>query len=555
MDDDNQNTQWKSIQRTWKDVISRISRTCRIPRQLLLFALIVGGIVFYTLLNNKVLRISDELLDLQGKVDIKESFESRSIDTHILSASNNATSAQEGMSDHKESLWKESAKSEEEENSKKAQRAHLRKEKLASRMESFVDVPVGNRSITIDGTLAQILPTSLGDDERDPFFLASYRLKYSAFVIPPPFTVETNHRNTLPIISRFYQELSSHKREDCVDEDICVHPSKYMRLYANWECNDSCKQDNDYIVFFQKEYTTGEIDVINDGVLPLSYECTCYSSHKLSLDASSVRPFKAPGTVVFLLVPQGATFYHFMDAVLPKLIQLESFLRDPSLRFLVDLSPQFPIVEQLLDRLGISAHRRIDYRSIKSAYDAIAAQRLVLSCHTPPLHPYLFQRAQYLLRLPHVMEPQKYRSNTIIYLSRRKGSLSGGRRVINEGELEKHLRRFAGNNGYEYVTFFHTDYKKLDDLLELFSRAVAIVGPHGGAFTNMMFAPKGTLVVEFIPNGAIFTGPTFKEHLAPYQQAMVMGHKYYAVMSQFSRRDDITVNIREVLEIMSKIHA
>ena len=153
------------------------------------------------------------------------------------------------------------------------------------------------------------------------------------------------------------------------------------------------------------------------------------------------------------------------------------------------------------------------------------------------------------------MEPQKYRSNTIIYLSRRKGSLSGGRRVINEGELEKHLRRFAGNNGYEYVTFFHTDYKKLDDLLELFSRAVAIVGPHGGAFTNMMFAPKGTLVVEFIPNGAIFTGPTFKEHLAPYQQAMVMGHKYYAVMSQFSRRDDITVNIREVLEIMSKIHA
>lgn len=555
MDDDSQNTQWKSIQRTWKDVLSRISRKCRIPRQLLLFALVVGGIVFYTLLNNKVLRISDELLDLQGKVDIKESFESRSIDTHILSAANNTEAVQEVMNE-RESLWKESAKSEEEENTKKAQRAHLRKEKLATRLASFVDSAAGNRSITIDGTLAQILPTSLGDDQRDPFFLASYRLKYSAFVIPPPFTVETNPRNTLPVISRFYQELSSHKREDCVREDICVHPSKYMRLYANWECAEpSCKQDNDYIVFFQKEYTTGEIDVIDQGVLPLSYECNCYSSHKTTVDVSSSRPFKVPGTVVFLLVPQGATFHHFMDAVLPKLIQLESFLRDPSLRFLVDLSPQFPIVEELLDRLGISAARRIDYRSIKSAYDAVAAQRLVLTCRTPPLHPYLFQRAQYLLRLPHVLEPQKYAPNTIIYLSRRKGSLSGGRRVTNEGELEKHLRRFAGNHGYEFVTFFHTDYKKLDGLLELFSKAVAIIGPHGGAFTNMMFAPKGTLVVEFIPNGAIFTGPTFKEHLAPYQQAMVMGHKYFAVMSQFSRRDDITVNIREVLEILSKIHA
>ena len=63
----------------------------------------------------------------------------------------------------------------------------------------------------------------------------------------------------------------------------------------------------------------------------------------------------------------------------------------------------------------------------------------------------------------------------------------------------------------------------------------------------------GTTVVEFLPNGVIFTGRTFKEHLAPYQQAMALGHKYYAVMSQFSKRDDIVVNIHEVLDILNGI--
>ena len=125
--------------------------------------------------------------------------------------------------------------------------------------------------------------------------------------------------------------------------------------------------------------------------------------------------------------------------------------------------------------------------------------------------------------------------------------------MTNEGELEKHLKRFAENNGYKYVSFFHTEYKSLEATMKLWSTAAAVIGPHGGAFTNMLLAPKGTTIVEFLPNGAIFTGPTFKEHLAPYQQAMVLGHRYYAVMSQFSKRDDIIVNIREVLDILNGI--
>ena len=61
------------------------------------------------------------------------------------------------------------------------------------------------------------------------------------------------------------------------------------------------------------------------------------------------------------------------------------------------------------------------------------------------------------------------------------------------------------------------------------------------------------MVIEFLPNGAVFTGTTFKEHLSVYQQAMVMGHRYFAVMSTFTKRDDITVNMREVMEILKNM--
>ena len=555
MDDDNQNSQWKVIQRTWKDMVSRCSRKCRIPKQLIVFTLIITGVVLYTVLNNKVLRISDELLSLQKKADIKESFESRAIEMKIPKREESllvsTVTPKESTSIKKKPIWGESAKTEHEYEKKKAARAHLREQSGVSNPENSVAI---GSNITIEGTLSQILPTIVSDEERDPAFSISYRFKYPAFVIPPPFTVETNPRNTLPVISRFFQELSSHKKEDCIGEDICVQPSKYVHLYTNWDCKEkTCQQDNDYIVYFQPEYTTGSIDIMEYGSLPFNYDCNCYSDYKQISVSSSAHKYEIPGTVVYLLVSNGATFHHFVDSVLPKLLQMESILNDPSIRFLVDLSPQYPIVEELYDRLGITAKRRIDYRSIKNLGDVISAQRLVLSCKTPPLHPYLWQRAQYLLKLPHIMFPNQYLPSSIIYLSRRKGTLSGGRRVTNEGELEQHLKQFAQNNGYNYVPFFHTEYKTLEATMELWSTAVAVIGPHGGAFTNMLFAPKGTTVVEFLPNGVIFTGRTFKEHLAPYQQAMALGHKYYAVMSQFSKRDDIVVNIHEVLDILNGI--
>ena len=532
------NNRFKGLQRVRKNIMIWFYRRCKVPSRILLFALVVCIIFVYSFLNNNILRVSEELANLQNQVDVVESFRSERI--NIEDSVNSVVQSSGGETTSDISIQKNNTDKE-----AVIKVHHLREEKKAVESE----IPTA-AEVQIAGTLSQIMPIFL---EEESEFASSYLFKYSAFVLPPPFTFVRSRRRTLPGISSYYQELASYKRDKCKNEDICVHPSRYVNLFTDFTPSEiQSMAEKDYIVYFQNEFIRGRVDIVLNGELPFNYDCGCFSDHSKALSSLLQRPYKVSGTVVFLLVPNGAIIHHFIDSVLPKLVQLEAFLGDSSFRYLLDLSPQYTLVKALLERLGIHSEQLLDYRSIKHLGDGITAERLVLPCNTPPLHPYLWQRAQYLLQLPHIVNPSLFTKNTIIYLSRRKGTIGGGRIVVNEAALESELKQFAADNGYQYVSFFHTDYSNLDSLLQLWSSAVAIIGPHGGAFSNILFAQKGCLVIEFLPNGVIFTGPTFKEHLSTYQQAMLLGHRYFAVMSSFTKRDDMTVSVEEVMTILEK---
>lgn len=97
------------------------------------------------------------------------------------------------------------------------------------------------------------------------------------------------------------------------------------------------------------------------------------------------------------------------------------------------------------------------------------------------------------------------REETVIYLRRSRGDsrMQDGIRFVEraaEDKLIMELERAAGALA-RLVVF---DGKLLDGdgdlspqrISDLFSSAYAIVGPHGGAFANMVFCRPGTLVVE-----------------------------------------------------------
>lgn len=74
-----------------------------------------------------------------------------------------------------------------------------------------------------------------------------------------------------------------------------------------------------------------------------------------------------------------------------------------------------------------------------------------------------------------------------IFISR---SLATGRKIVNEPEVEELLTRHG------FKTYF-LENLSLKDQISLFSRAEAVVAPHGAGLTNLTFAPLGTRVLEF----------------------------------------------------------
>ena len=92
-------------------------------------------------------------------------------------------------------------------------------------------------------------------------------------------------------------------------------------------------------------------------------------------------------------------------------------------------------------------------------------------------------------------------NRTVVYMPR---SLKSTRSVVNDFEIIEFLRKNL-HPSYELVIAGHTqEYKTVEALHEswrtfaqIFSNARVIIGPHGGAFNNLMWAPQDVDYVEF----------------------------------------------------------
>ena len=76
-----------------------------------------------------------------------------------------------------------------------------------------------------------------------------------------------------------------------------------------------------------------------------------------------------------------------------------------------------------------------------------------------------------------------------------------------------------------------------------------IMGPHGGAFYNMLFMRRGTTVIEFTPSTPSFHSLRYAVHMIVYLQAALLGNKYYNVMTN-PISDNMNVDVDEVVSIL-----
>lgn len=167
----------------------------------------------------------------------------------------------------------------------------------------------------------------------------------------------------------------------------------------------------------------------------------------------------------------GNTYFHFLTEVLPSVLQIANSSYPICCYyapFIIPFFQWFGVQNNVI--FEMPAYRK---ESIDQPY---------IECGNPSL-----QKIQ-LVRT--VIESKSKMNPSIGILMYRQEPT---RKVLNQDETLMMLKTKYPD--LEWVVF---DKLSPEDTAALFSNAKIIVGPHGAGFTNMIFAPKGIHVVEFI---------------------------------------------------------
>jgi hypothetical protein len=196
----------------------------------------------------------------------------------------------------------------------------------------------------------------------------------------------------------------------------------------------------------------------------------------------------------------GEAFQLFVLAGLPKLAMVIDWLESPGFEHvkIVSHDEGAPTARWFFEALGLRG--RVVQKPIDSRTGfVIHADRVYYPQYAPTLRSYgLFARNTLLpvRRRLGALEPGP--QDLVLYLEREMGKI---RSVANRDALLEALRRRLRGTPYRLELFgargLHVDR-------EAFARARVIVGPHGGAFANMIFARPGAHVVEFQPLYRLF---------------------------------------------------
>jgi capsular polysaccharide biosynthesis protein len=205
-----------------------------------------------------------------------------------------------------------------------------------------------------------------------------------------------------------------------------------------------------------------------------------------------VEPQDVPGRLGVLASRGDSNHYHFLIDVLPRLGVLEQAkeIDMPELWYV----PASTLVQlELLDMMGITAAHRIDSGAVphvRAECLVVPGLPSVLKEHNPPwVVEFLRSRLMNAAK-----QPASQQDCHPVYVARTAGV--NNRAVLNQPAVIRRLEQ----RGFEVV-----DPSKLNTAqqIETFASATVIVGAHGAALANLVFASPGAAVIELFPPGGV----------------------------------------------------
>ena len=208
-------------------------------------------------------------------------------------------------------------------------------------------------------------------------------------------------------------------------------------------------------------------------------------------------------------------YFHFMTEVLPNAL------------FLVNSGFHYPIFCRA-SAFTIPAFEWFGITNqIVSSYAPIKAVHVVppyVECGNPS-----YQKVR-LLR--NVIESKVQFESTHGILIRRHGS----RELLNESDV---LAFFQLK--YPELTWVIFDTLSIEETASLFSKAAKIVGPHGAGMTNMLFAPTGVDILEFMP--------VSDPNLCYWHLSEMLGHSYTMFPAPCNQTNSMSIDLNELTEL------
>ena len=365
----------------------------------------------------------------------------------------------------------------------------------------------------------------------------------------PYYDSYTMDNRTKAHFNSLFEAKNFMKQIDIADSPrIIIHYKPFPRNLPKFiseedeELFSASDRNQEYLQPMTNVSLRGVIEVIPNGTFQMEWTCGYKSDYDYVRQNRTHTPGYSYDIVVPLVIPMGFLFQHFLDGTMPKLLQAYEFIRRDNVHILLE-RPKHHNVYHLLDVMGIPPQKVI-WHIRGDTSTVYHANYMIMICIAPPLHPVLWARLRHLLGVKNQL-PVSINTTKVMLLTRA-GAVNGGRNVINNQQLEEFLQ-----NRYNSSLMIFDGSCDLRKAIEVFSHVRIIIGPHGGAFYNLMYASLNATVIEFAPVLKFGQDIRSLPHAIFWALADMLGQPYWRMECQSQNfQHDMRVDIHKLERIL-----
>jgi capsular polysaccharide biosynthesis protein len=243
-------------------------------------------------------------------------------------------------------------------------------------------------------------------------------------------------------------------------------------------------------------------------------------------------PKKKINEAIWVIDLWSKNYFHWILECFPRILTLKEAGIDAPLMIPQHLY-KVSYIRESLEELGIEV---IPFRFRQS----FEVAKLYTVTHDSPCAfdiDYLKKLQTFFLQNESPSAVEAYRK---IYISRREASK---RRIINEADLEPILLE----QGFEIVQMEKLNFRQQRALMR---ESKVLLSSHGAGFTNMLFMPAGSIIIELHPN-------TERYNSCFYHLSAALNLDYYCSFEQTDHENpqvaNLTINVDSISKLLNSV--